>query len=133
MEKCRRDNRDSRDRRQDRRQGAAGQARERCRRRITRRPLRRALPVPHLREAPLLPAPLRLRGRGLQREAGETRHRQESQIACSPIKENKFINVSLFKINRKDIEAGEAVSIEDPISAHLSPYKMKSNCCYCFR
>ena len=37
------------------------------------------------------------------------------------------------EINRKDIEAGEAVSIEDPISAHLSPYKMKSNCCYCFR
>jgi hypothetical protein len=36
-------------------------------------------------------------------------------------------------IATKSIAAGEAVSIEDPIASYLSPYKMKANCCHCFR
>ena len=32
-----------------------------------------------------------------------------------------------------DIAAGRAIVIEDPIAAHLSPYKMPLNCSHCFR
>ena len=28
---------------------------------------------------------------------------------------------------------GDAINIEEAIAAHLSPYKMKSNCVHCFR
>ncbi len=34
---------------------------------------------------------------------------------------------------RKEIRAGEVLVIEDPVSAHLSPYKAKENCSLCFR
>ena len=36
-------------------------------------------------------------------------------------------------VARRSIAAGEAVSIEDPIAWHLSPYKTKANCCHCLR
>ena len=38
----------------------------------------------------------------------------------------------MIKICRS-IEAGEAIVVEDPIAAHLSPYKMPLNCQHCFR
>ena len=29
--------------------------------------------------------------------------------------------------------SGETINIEEAIAAHLSPYKMKTNCIHCFR
>ena len=36
-------------------------------------------------------------------------------------------------MHRSHFQAGEAIVIEDPIAAHLSPYKMAKNCSHCFR
>merc|ERR1719273_2138116 len=33
----------------------------------------------------------------------------------------------------RNIKAGETINIEEAIAAHLSPYKMKTNCIHCFR
>ena len=41
--------------------------------------------------------------------------------------------VGRYIVATRDIQAGEAIVIEEPIASHLSPYKMRTNCSHCFR